>query len=212
MKLLAVNGSPRKTWNTAQVLERVALGAARAGAKTETIHLRDLQFKGCISCFNCKLKGGPSYGRCAIQDDLSELLQKAREADVIVLGSPVYFAAESSLMRCCMERLLFQYPVYSGRPEALAPKKATALVYTMNSPEGGYGGMDMQALLKVSQHAMSRVFGSCELFICAETLQFRDYSPYDAAIFDGAARQKRHEEVFPQELAKAEELGARLVV
>ena len=180
MKLLAIHGSPRKSWNTARILESIPLGAIRAGAETETAHLRDIDFKGCISCFNCKLVGGPSYGRCAIRDDLSEVLQKAREADVIVLGAPVYFGAESSLMRACMERLLFQYPVYSNRQEALAPKKATALVYTRNSPEGGYGGVDTNSFIKLSHAFLTRVFCSCQVFPFHSTLHIQDYSPYAA--------------------------------
>ena len=54
MKLLAINGSPRKKWNTAMLLEHALNGAASKGATTELIHLYDLDFKGCTSCFACK--------------------------------------------------------------------------------------------------------------------------------------------------------------
>lgn len=54
MKVLAINGSPRKTWNTATVLTKALEGAASQGAQTELIHLYDLNYKGCISCFACK--------------------------------------------------------------------------------------------------------------------------------------------------------------
>ena len=54
MKVIAVNGSPRKTWNTATLLEHALAGAAGSGAETELVHLYDLEFKGCISCFACK--------------------------------------------------------------------------------------------------------------------------------------------------------------
>jgi len=56
MKAIAVNGSPRKTWNTAQLLKKALEGAAGAGAETKIIHLYDLNFKGCTSCFACKRK------------------------------------------------------------------------------------------------------------------------------------------------------------
>ena len=70
MKIMAFNGSPRKAWNTATLLGKALEGAASKGAETELVHLYDLSFKGCISCFACKLKGGRSYGKCAVEDDL----------------------------------------------------------------------------------------------------------------------------------------------
>ena len=64
MNVIAFNGSPRKKWNTATLLKKALEGAASQGAETELIHLYDLAFKGCISCFACKTKGGKNYGRC----------------------------------------------------------------------------------------------------------------------------------------------------
>jgi len=54
MKVIAINGSPRKKWNTATLLEKTLDGAASRGADTELVHLYDLSYKGCISCFTCK--------------------------------------------------------------------------------------------------------------------------------------------------------------
>ena len=54
MKVIAVNGSPRKEWNTAAMLEKALAGAADQGAETELIHLYDLKYTGCTSCFACK--------------------------------------------------------------------------------------------------------------------------------------------------------------
>jgi Multimeric flavodoxin WrbA len=54
MKIIAFNGSPRKKWNTATLLQKALDGAASKGAETELIHLYDLNYKGCISCFACK--------------------------------------------------------------------------------------------------------------------------------------------------------------
>jgi len=56
MLAIAMNGSPRKKWNTATLLEKALEGAASQGAETELVHLYDLNYKGCISCFACKLK------------------------------------------------------------------------------------------------------------------------------------------------------------
>jgi len=83
MKVMAFNGSPRREWNTATLLEKALEGAASMGAETELVYLYDLDFKGCRSCFECKLKGGKSYGKCAVRDDLRPILNKVEHADVI---------------------------------------------------------------------------------------------------------------------------------
>lgn len=58
MKILAVNGSSRKIWNTAILLNKALEGAESQGAETELVHLYDRNFKGCTSCFACKRKDG----------------------------------------------------------------------------------------------------------------------------------------------------------
>ena len=87
IKALFVNGGPRKNKNTAQMLESAMQGAKDAGAEVELVHLYDLDYKGCKSCFACQLKNAKTDGVCAIRDGLRPVLEKAREADVIVIGS-----------------------------------------------------------------------------------------------------------------------------
>jgi multimeric flavodoxin WrbA len=136
MKVIAINGSPRKKWNTAMLLEQALEGAKSKGAETELIHLYDLDFKGCTSCFSCKLKGGKSYGKCAMRDGLTPVLEKLATADAFILGSPIYFGTATGEMRSFMERLLFQYFEYTIPPTSLFDRKIpTALIYTMNVPE-----------------------------------------------------------------------------
>ncbi len=62
MKVMAFNGSPRKTWNTATLLGQALEGAASQGAETELIHLYDLSYQGCVSCFACKRKDAQVMG------------------------------------------------------------------------------------------------------------------------------------------------------
>ena len=110
MKVIAINGSPRKKWNTATLLQNALDGAASQGAETELVHLYDLDYKGCTSCFACKLKNGRSYGKCAVQDGLTPVLKKIEVADALILGSPIYFGSVTGMMRCFMERLMFAVP------------------------------------------------------------------------------------------------------
>ena len=71
MKALFINGSPRKTWTTAQMLEKAMEGAENAGAEVEMIHLYEDEFKGCVSCFACKVKNSKTNGLCAYKDALT---------------------------------------------------------------------------------------------------------------------------------------------
>ena len=89
------------------MLEQAIQGAADAGAETELIHLYDYEFKGCMSCFACKLKNSMCSGVCAIRNSILPVLEKAHEADILVMGSPVYFSYPTGVLRSFMERLFF---------------------------------------------------------------------------------------------------------
>ena len=115
MEVIAFNGSPRKTWNTATLLQKALEGAASKGATTKLIHLYDLDYKGCQSCFGCKTKGGPSYGKCAVKDHLTPILKNIESVDAVILGSPVYFWGVSGEMKSFMERLM--YPFYRSKKD-----------------------------------------------------------------------------------------------
>lgn len=212
MHVLAINGSPRKKWNTATLLQQALDGAASAGATTELVHLYDLTYRGCASCFECKKIGGKNYGRCAVKDGLTPVLERALAADVLLLGSPIYFGSESGEMRSCMERLLFPVTTYTAGYVSIAPRRiATALVYTMNIAEENVPVFHYDKLFGRMQSTLARIFGSCELLLATDTLQFNDYAKYLSTVWDAAAKAKRREEVFPRDCAKARELGARLV-
>jgi len=210
MNILAVNGSPRKTKNTASMLKSICKGAESRGAHTQLVHLYPLKYTGCVSCFKCKLVGGKSYGRCALRDELTPVLRAAHEAEVVVLGSPIYFFCESGMMRAFMERFMFQYYIYTAKKPLLSPRKRTALVYTMNVKQQEIAIRGMNHPIAASRMFMERMFGVCELFMCADTKQMDDYSKYEMDIFDTAAKDKRHAEIFPRELQRAFEFGVQL--
>ena len=210
MKIIAINGSPRKTWNTATLLEHALQGAASKGMEAELIHLYDLDFKGCTSCFACKLKGGKSYGNCAVKDDLAAVLDRIAEADALILGSPIYFGIVTGEMRSFMERLLFPKMTYTRPPQPLAPRKIpTAFVYTMNVSEQlmkeNYGGH-----IALNASVLKMMYGSSESFFCNETLQFEDYEKVVFSYCDPEELRRRRKEVFPQDCRRAFELGARM--
>lgn len=211
MKVLAINGSPRKKWNTATLLEKALEGAASRGAETEFIHLYDLDYKGCTSCFACKLKGGKSYGKCAMSDGLTPVLEKIAHADAFLLGSPIYFGTVTGEMRSFMERLLFPYLTYTRPPASLFDRKIPmAFIYTMNLPEEMMKEYHYPVHMGLNENVLSRTFGQAESFCSFETLQFEDYDKVVFSYFDPEERRKRRKTVFPEDCRKAFELGARL--
>jgi len=211
MNIMAINGSPRKQWNTAMLLEHALAGAAARGAQTELVHLYDLEFKGCTSCFACKLKDGRSYGKCAMKDGLSPVLDKLAHADAIVLGSPIYFGTVTGEMRSFMERLLFPYLTYTRPPGSLFGRNIpTAFIYTMNVPEAQMKEYAYQVHIGLNENVLSRTFGQSESLCAFETLQFADYDKVVFSYFDPEERRERRRTVFPEDCKKAFALGARL--
>jgi multimeric flavodoxin WrbA len=211
VKVLAINGSPRKKWNTATLLEKALEGAASRGAETELVHLYDLDFKGCTSCFACKLKGGKSYGKCVMNDGLTPVLEKFDTANAFLLGSPIYFGTVTGEMRSFMERLLFPYLTYTRPPGSLFNRKIpTAFIYTMNVTEDLMKEYCYPVHIGLNENLLGRIFGQAESLCSFETLQFDDYDKVVSGYFDPEKRQERHRTIFPDDCRKAYELGARL--
>lgn len=212
MKVIAINGSPRKKWNTATLLEKALEGAVSEGAETEIIHLYDLNFKGCTSCFACKLKGGNSYGKCAIKDELTPLLDKLKGADAVILGSPIYLGNSTGEMRSFMERYVFPFLVYSTDLPSLYPKNIpVGFIYTMGIKEENFDMFGLKKTIELNETIAKRIFGYSESMYSTDTYQFEDYSKYVADRFDPVEKANRRKEVFPQDCEKAFKMGARFV-
>jgi len=212
MKIIGINGSPRKNWNTAILLTKALEGAASQGADTELVHLYDLDFKGCISCFACKIIDGLHNGRCAVKDSLSPILKKIEgEADAIILGTPIYFGAMTGEMRSFMERLLFAPLLYSQPPRSVFPRRIrTGVIYTMNATEEMCAERGYGAMFSSTEASLRMVFGAAETFCCYDTYQFPDYSKVVMEYMDPAKKAARREKVFPDDCRKAFEFGCRI--
>ena len=210
MKVIAINGSPRKNWNTDTLLKKVLEGAASAGAETEMGYLYDLKFCGCKSCMACKLKKEPRPNRCVLRDELTPVLDKVHEADAVVLGSPIYFSEVTGEMRSFFERFLFQYLNYDDYSKPLSPEKKTAWIFTMNIAESQFEDFGYTPLFQRYENWMKLYFGHCETLLATDTMQVKDYSRYHIGMFDGEAKRLRNEAVFPDDCRKAYEIGVRL--
>lgn len=216
MDFYIVNGSPRKKYNTAQLLEKASKGILDELKKNHDdedinihlIHLYDLSFKGCKSCFHCKRIGGKYYAQCPIKDDLKELLPKIKNADGIIFGSPIYFGEITGELRSFLERFLFSALVYGG--ESNAPKRMPiGMIYTMNVTEDvfkqWYGNK-----FDVLETEMALIYSKPYSLKVFDTFQFSDYSKYENYAFDPELKAKRKEEHFPIDLENAYDLGVKI--
>jgi multimeric flavodoxin WrbA len=128
MKALGIVGSPRENGNTTILVSEILAGAAEAGAETDLVNVAKLSIKGCQACMYCK-----SHDACAVQDDMQGLYQKLHEADVVVLGSPMYFGQMTGQTKAFIDRLFaLMGPNFARR---LAEGKQLILAFTQGAPD-----------------------------------------------------------------------------
>ena len=209
MKAIILNASPRKNWNTAQLLKAAQQGAEEAGAETEYIDLYDLNFTGCRSCLLCKRQGGERC-KCFWKDDISPLLDRVFAADVLLIGSPIYLGDTTSQFHAFVERLHFCMLSYDDYSNYFTGKVNVGVVFTMNAPQSFYKlqykrKLDRQADAFRGLNGMVMILPSCD------TLQVNDYSKFNMASFNEKHKREHHEKQFPKDLAAAREMGAELV-
>lgn len=206
MKIYAINGSPRKKWNCALLLESFINGvkSVEPDAEVKMINVYDYNFTGCRSCFGCKLKTNP-VGVCAIKDDIYELLQDVRTSDGIVFGAPVYFGDVSGQLRCFVERLL-----YPGNFPKVLP---SAFLYAMNATEEMMEGMFRHNLNTFASFVGHNFKSQPDQVFSHDTYQ-RDAERehlYRPSHSDMNAKKLRRETQFPHDLEAAFQAGVKMV-
>ncbi len=127
-KMLILLGSPRKNGNSAALAEKVGEGARAAGATVDTVYLNGLNIKPCQGCEKCQRDDARG---CSVDDDMTPLYAKLREADSVVIASPVYWFHLSAQTKIFIDRL---YAVGVGRNN-IFKGKSLALVLTYADPD-----------------------------------------------------------------------------
>ena len=102
MKVIILNGSPKAHGNTATALHEVEYVLQQQGIETEWIHVGHLQIPGCVACNRCW-----TTGVCKFGDIVDELSEKMREADGLLVGTPVYFASPNGTLLSLLDRLFY---------------------------------------------------------------------------------------------------------
>lgn len=102
MKVLLLNGSPRKEGNTFAVLREMEKTFNAEGVQTELIHVGNQNVHGCLACGKCG-----ELGKCVLDDLVNEVAAKLAEADGLVIGSPVYYASPAGTLMAFLDRLFY---------------------------------------------------------------------------------------------------------
>ena len=208
MKTIVINASPRKKWNTAEVMGAAQKGAESVGAETEFINLSDLVFKGCRSCLACKRKD-KTKGKCYWNDDLTEVIEKIFDADCLLIGSPIYFGEPTSEFRALLERLIFCVMSYDDGSSYFRGKVNVGIFYTMNAPRQFYEDSMKDSLSSV-EFLFGYLNGEIKSYPVCDTLQVGDYSKYNMGGFSQELKEKQLVLQYPKDIEEAFKIGAEL--
>lgn len=110
MKILAVSASPRKGGNSDVLCDEFLKGASENGHEVQKIRLAEKKIAPCMACYGCS-----ETHVCVCKDDMAEVLDALKSADIIVLASPVYFYSISAQMKTMIDRCLADYMAISGK-------------------------------------------------------------------------------------------------
>ena len=114
MRILVLNGSPRPHGSTATMVAVFKESAEAAGHEVTVINICRKNIKGCLACEYCHSKGN---GKCVQQDDMQEIYDQLKDANMIVLASPIYYHGISGQLKCAVDR--FYSALYPKAPETL---------------------------------------------------------------------------------------------
>ena len=208
-KIMIIDGGPRKTMNTAQMIEAFKQGVRSVSDQIEIQHVRlyDFNYKGCMSCMACKVKGKSSR-ICCFKDDLQPVLESASYADGVVLASPIYMCETTAMLHAFLERWVFpwlSYKDYSNTPVKQMPVVA---IYTMNAaPEQLH---IIQQGVGMGEMLASNVMKDYERINACNTYQVKNYDRYEFAEGQADRKQAYKDAHWEEDLAKAREAGKRM--
>lgn len=131
MKIVGFIASPRKEGNTAWVINKILEGTQKQGVETQVWYSSDLDIKPCQGCLGCV-----QDDKCVINDDMQNIYNALEQADVLVLGSPVYVGQMTAQAKIFTDRLFAKItPRFSPRFKEKNTRKKLVLVFTQGNPD-----------------------------------------------------------------------------
>lgn len=134
MKIVALLGSPRPNGNSAMIAKHFCDLADSLGAEVKAFTLNNLEYRGCQGCMMCKTK----LDKCVLEDDLAEVLSAVRDAEILLLASPVYYGDVSSQLKAFIDRTFcYLTPDYTTNPNPcrLPPGKKLVFALAQGNPD-----------------------------------------------------------------------------
>jgi len=158
-KIVIVMGSPRKNGNSATLAHRVAEGAADGGAEVQSFYLHEMDIKPCTACDVCREDTSTD---CNINDDMEQLYPKLRQADALVIASPIYWFTVSAQTKLFMDRL---YALGGPQGNALKGKRIGIIVTYGDTDPFNSGAVNalrtfQDAFAYIGSHIVDMVYGS----------------------------------------------------
>lgn len=178
-KLLALIGSPHKNGRTASVVKKVVEGAESSKASTQIYYLNNMNINYCQGCMECKKEGQDC---CVIQDDMQKIYKDFKDADAVIIGSPIYTFQISAQTKILFDRF---YALLDSKFNRRFNVKKAVIVYSQWDPS-----LDLQSYYDVNAQFFKK-FG-------LDTIDTIIYSGYD---------EKTKEEI----MTRALECGKKLV-
>jgi multimeric flavodoxin WrbA len=188
MKIVAINGSPRKEGNTAKLLKK----ATEDHKDVDLVYydLVDMKVRDCIACMHCK-----SHDECSIKDDMTRIYQDLRDCDAMVFASPIYMGAETALLKAVVDRMYALLAPAQGPKRyepRLKPGKKCVVIFTAGNPKADevlgymkdryYMAMALQGLTHVQVHIVGGMSPSTDVMerteaqhIVAEVKRFLEH-------------------------------------
>ena len=144
MKVLILNGSPRKNGNTTLALQEMVTVFEKEGVEVELIQVGQLAVRGCVACLSCR-----KMGKCAIDDIVNEIAPKLEACDGMVIASPVYYAAANPTLTALLDRLFystsFDKRMKVGASVAVARRGGTTATFDQLNKYFALSGMPIAA-------------------------------------------------------------------
>ena len=206
-KIVIIDGGPRRNMNTAQMAASFAEGVRSVGdIDIKQYRLYGIDYKGCMSCLACKLKGKSSQV-CVFKDGLKEVLDEVSTADGLAIASPIYMGRNTAQTQAFLERLVFPWLSYNDFSLSVVKKMPVVFIYTMNATEAL---LPMALpLLEFTENLVANGLGSVERVIAFNTTQVKYYSRYDMAAASQGKAEYRAEH-WEKDLQSAFDAGKRM--